>query len=130
MADAADTVAAHDLIVDPWDPRLSVAACAGAPACSSGEGPTRELALDLALEARLLAVSGTGLHVSGCPKGCAHPGASPVTIVARRGLYDLVIGGQAGDGTTREGLDRASVVAAVRSLAAEAARTPQERGRA
>ncbi|WP_293864098.1 precorrin-3B synthase [uncultured Alsobacter sp.] len=130
MADAADTVAAHDLIVDPWDPRLSVAACAGAPACSSGEGPTRELALDLALEARLLAVSGTGLHVSGCPKGCAHPGASPVTIVARRGLYDLVIGGRAGDGTTREGLDRASVVAAVRSLAAEAARTPQERGRA
>jgi precorrin-3B synthase len=130
LDDAGDAIAAHDLVVDPADPRLSVAACAGAPACSSAEAPTRDLALELAPEARLLATASTGLHISGCPKGCAHPGASPVTIVARRGLYDLVIGGRAGDGTTREGLDRAGAVAAVRSLAAEAARTGAERGRA
>jgi sulfite reductase beta subunit-like hemoprotein len=129
-ADALDAMAAHGLIADPADPRLSVAACAGAPACSSAQGPTRDLATALAGEARALSAAGIGLHVSGCPKGCAHPGASPLTIVARQGLYGLVIDGRAGDGTAVEGLDRTGVIAAVRSRMAEAVRTNTERGSA
>lgn len=130
VAEARDVLAAHDLIADPDDPRLAVAACAGAPACSSGEASTRDLAMLLAPQARALAEAGIGLHVSGCAKGCAHPGASPATVVARHGRYDLVIGGRPGDGTAMEGLDRAGVVAAVRTLAAQAAGTNTERGRA
>ena len=130
VADAHEVLAAHDLIADPDDQRLAVAACAGAPACSSAEASTRELATVLAPQARALAASGIGLHVSGCAKGCAHPGASLATVVARHGLYDLVIGGRAGDGTAIEGLDRAGVVAALRTLAAQASGTNAERGRA
>lgn len=129
-ADAHAVLAAHDLIADPADPRLAVAACAGAPACSSAQGPTRDLATALAQEARSLAATGIGLHVSGCTKGCARPGASPLTVVVRQGVYDLVIGGRAGDGTALDGLDRNGVIAAVRSRVAEAVRTDTERGRA
>ena len=37
----------------------------------------------------------TIVHVSGCEKGCAHPAAAPVTLVARNGSYDLVLNGTA-----------------------------------
>jgi precorrin-3B synthase len=75
------------LIVDADDPVLRVAACAGAPACSSALGETREAARRLAP----LAPSGEGiwLHVSGCAKGCAHPRPAPLTAVATREGYQL-----------------------------------------
>ena len=77
-----------DLILDPADPRLSVAACTGAPGCSSALGETRQVAARLARAGRFL-------HVSGCPKGCAHPGAAPFTVVASHAGYDLVVDGRA-----------------------------------
>ncbi len=40
---------------------------------------------------------GTAIHVSGCAKGCAHPGSAPWTLVGRDGRYDLVRHGKAGD---------------------------------
>jgi len=75
------------LIVDPADPLLRVAACVGAPACSSALGETREAARRLAP----LAPRGEGiwLHVSGCAKGCAHPRPAPLTVVASREGYQL-----------------------------------------
>jgi precorrin-3B synthase len=75
------------LIVDPADPLLRVAACAGAPACSSGLQETHETARRLAA----IAPSGEGiwLHVSGCEKGCAHPRPAPLTAVATRDGYRL-----------------------------------------
>lgn len=75
------------LIVDPADPLLRVAACVGAPACSSALGETREAARRLAT----LAPRGEGvwLHVSGCAKGCAHPRPAPLTVVATREGYQL-----------------------------------------
>ncbi|MEA2726013.1 MAG: precorrin-3B synthase, partial [Acetobacteraceae bacterium] len=38
---------------------------------------------------------GIVIHVSGCEKGCAHPGSAAVTLVARDGRYDLVRDGPA-----------------------------------
>jgi precorrin-3B synthase len=77
----------HGLIVDPADPLLRIAACAGAPACSSALGETRAAARRLAA----LAPQGEGiwLHVSGCAKGCAHPRPAPLTLVATPEGYQL-----------------------------------------
>lgn len=87
--DLAGTLAARAFILDPTDPRLRVAACAGAPSCLHGTTPTREDATRLAA----LIAKGSFLHVSGCAKGCAHPRSAPVTLVGRDGLYDVVHNG-------------------------------------
>ena len=36
---------------------------------------------------------GATVHVSGCPKGCAHPGAADLTLVGDAGAYRVVLGG-------------------------------------
>ena len=92
--DLADGARDLGVIVDPNNPLLAVAACPGAPACASALGETRELARQLApfLDPRS---DGVALHVSGCPKGCAHPAAAPLTVVATERGYDLIIRGRA-----------------------------------
>jgi precorrin-3B synthase len=77
LGTAADTLG---FIVDARDARRRVVACAGAPACASGFIRARTLAAAIA---RALPASEDGvvLHVSGCAKGCAHPGPAPLTIV-------------------------------------------------
>lgn len=80
------------LITDPADPRLRVVACTGAPGCPQGLAPTRPLARALA---PMLADEAT-LHVSGCAKGCAHPGPTPLTLVATGpDRFDLIRNGTA-----------------------------------
>jgi precorrin-3B synthase len=76
---------AAGLIVDPGDPRLSISACPGAPACASGKIGTRALADSLAAVHRDLLDGSIELHVSGCAKGCAHPAAAALTIVGTAG---------------------------------------------
>ncbi|AWN47862.1 nitrite reductase [Methylobacterium terrae] len=91
---------AAGLIVDPADPRRAVAACPGAPACASGGTPAQEDAPRLAAAFAHLARLGATLHVSGCPKGCAHPGPASLTLVGRPdGRYGVVPQGNAGAGT-------------------------------
>ena len=85
------------LITDNDDPRLSVQACAGSPACSRAEAPTMTDAAALAEAATGLLAQGLTLHVSGCVKACAHPAAAALTLVGRDGRYDVMIGG-----TTRD----------------------------
>lgn len=92
-ARAANEVArAHDLIVDPADPRRMVAACPGAPACTSGRMATREIA-------RRIAAAGTfeNVHVSGCAKGCAHPAPAGLVLVGTDAGIALIRGGRASD---------------------------------
>ncbi len=84
----------------------TIAACAGAPACASGTTPTRADAT------RLQAMGVTGIHVSGCPKGCAHP-APATTLVARNGRYDLVRHGRASDAPALTGLTLEQAAAAL-----------------
>ncbi len=97
-------------ITDPADPRLRVTACIGAPGCASGSTPTRADAARLAAAMRPY----HRVHVSGCAKGCAHPGPAPLTLVGREGRYDLVRNGRAGDrpealAQTLDGIDGAAV---------------------
>ncbi len=85
------------LITRDDDPRLSVQACAGSPACSRAEAPAMVDAAAFAEAAAGLLAAGATLHVSGCIKACAHPAAADLTLVGRGGHYDVVPGG-----TTRD----------------------------
>jgi precorrin-3B synthase len=71
-------------VVDADDPRRRIAACPGAPACTSGLIPARTLAYALApLLTPVLTPEHNGvlLHISGCPKGCAHPQPAALTLI-------------------------------------------------
>lgn len=81
------------LILDPADPLLRITACTGAPRCAQGVAPTRPLAKRLA---RALKPDQT-LHISGCAKGCAHPGPAPLTLTATADGFDLIRNGRASD---------------------------------
>ncbi|HEY5794484.1 MAG TPA: precorrin-3B synthase [Bosea sp. (in: a-proteobacteria)] len=85
------------LIVGDDDPRLSVQACAGAPACLRAETAAMTDAARLAEAMAPLLADGLTLHVSGCVKSCARPGPSDLTLVGREGRYGVVIGGTARD---------------------------------
>jgi precorrin-3B synthase len=76
-------------VTDPADPRRRVVACPGLPACASAEAETRTLAAALAA---LPSLPGT-VHVSGCAKGCAHPGPAAITLVGCDGGFGLVRAG-------------------------------------
>ena len=88
------------LILAGGDPLLSVIACPGAPSCPQAKGQTRPIARALAGHLP----TGTLLHVSGCAKGCAHPGPAARTLVATPDGYDLILNGRAGDTPARTGL--------------------------
>ncbi|MEO6299688.1 MAG: precorrin-3B synthase, partial [Paracoccaceae bacterium] len=81
------------LITDTADPRLRVTACTGAPGCPQGLQPTRPLARQLADKVP----AGQHLHVSGCAKGCAHPGPADMTLVANRDGFSVIRDGRASD---------------------------------
>ncbi|MCC5993159.1 MAG: precorrin-3B synthase [Rhodobacteraceae bacterium] len=88
-----------DAITDARDPRLGVHACTGAPGCPQATVETRALA------ARLAPLVKGGLHVSGCAKGCAHPGPEALSLVGRDGRFDLVRNGAPWDTPALTGLD-------------------------
>jgi precorrin-3B synthase len=84
-----DTAATLGFIISAADPRIRIAACPGAPACASGRIHTREIAEAIAAEsADLLDFT---LHISGCAKGCAHPGPAALTIVGDENGAGLVV---------------------------------------
>ncbi len=92
-----ESAAADGLIVRDDDARLSVQACAGAPACSRAEAPAMADAARLAQALAPDLAAGLTLHVSGCVKSCARPAASDLTLVGEGGRYRVVIGGGARD---------------------------------
>ena len=94
MSEFAAAAAAAGFVVRPDDARRSVVACAGAPACGSALLATRQLAPMIAQAAGPLLDGSLTIHVSGCPKGCAHPGAAALTLI---GPDRLVVHGRAGD---------------------------------
>lgn len=85
------------LITQDGDPRLSVQACAGAPACLRGQTPASRDAASLAEAAAPLLAAGLKLHVSGCVKSCANPGPADLTLVGHEGRYDTVFNGTTQD---------------------------------
>jgi precorrin-3B synthase len=91
---------ASGLILRAQDPRLRVHACTGAPGCPQASVETRALAERLAP----VLPEGQVLHVSGCTKGCAHPGRAGLTLVGRGGRFDLVRDGAPWDKPCDTGL--------------------------
>ncbi|WP_173087442.1 precorrin-3B synthase [Devosia sp. 1635] len=89
--------AALGLLTNPADPRLGAHACIGNEGCASGFATSRALASQL-LDALPTLFDGTAtLHVSGCPKGCAHPRPADITLVAQPGGWAVVLSGRASD---------------------------------
>jgi precorrin-3B synthase len=83
------TAAALGFVTSPTDPRTRIAACPGAPACGSGRIATRDIAETIAAEnADILDFT---LHISGCAKGCAHPGPAALTVVGGENGAGLVV---------------------------------------
>ncbi|WP_284759812.1 precorrin-3B synthase [Agrobacterium sp. fls2-241-TYG-188a] len=70
----------NEFITIASDPRSSIAACAGQPGCASAHIATRELASHAAAECGDLLDGSLTLHLSGCGKGCAHPGAASLAF--------------------------------------------------
>ncbi|THD84728.1 precorrin-3B synthase [Aliigemmobacter aestuarii] len=95
------------LITDPADPLLRVIACTGAPGCVQAHAPTRPLARALAPHLP----QGAILHVAGCAKGCALPGAAPLTLTATPGGFHLIRDGAAADPPARAGLSPEILIA-------------------
>lgn len=84
------------LVTDPADPRLSIAVCAGKPACASAHLTTRSLADRLAVSRPDLLDGSFTLHVSGCQKQCACPSGPMVSLVGvERGGYAISAEGTA-----------------------------------
>jgi len=107
LAEGACEMPRHDdFVTRADDPLLRVAACTGAPCCPEAHAPTRKLAATLALRIG----ADQSLHVSGCAKGCAHPGPSTITLVGTVNGFDLVRQGTARDRPVYRGLDPAKIL--------------------
>ena len=103
-------------VVDHDDPRRRVVACAGAPVCAAGEIPARALAPQVAADVAPLLAADEMIHISGCPKGCAHRGAAALTAIGRAGACDLLVGGTgAGSCAAAQLAQRLAVLAVSRS---------------
>jgi precorrin-3B synthase len=92
LAATAETLG---FIVRADDPRRFVFACAGAPICSSAHIPARALAPRAAEIAAPRLGATFDIHISGCPKGCAHATPAALTIVGTDEGYALVANGNA-----------------------------------
>jgi len=115
---------AHRFIVDRDDARLAIAACGGASTCERGTTDTRSDALALMPVAWQLCKTGVALHVSGCAKRCARQAATPFTLIAHAGRYDLVVDVTAIDAGTNDAkrLDLAAVGETLETMAGNAGR--------
>ena len=93
------------LILRADDPMARVIACTGAPGCQQALAPVRALAARLAAQV----APGARLHVSGCAKGCAHPGPADLTLLATATGFDLIRQGTPRDPPHQRGLDPSQI---------------------
>ena len=94
------------LITDPGDRRRLIIACAGKPRCAAASVDVQADAM------RLLDLPPVGLmHLSGCAKGCAHPGPTPITLVGEEGRYSVVRNGSAATAPLARGLTLRQAIA-------------------
>ena len=101
LAEGVVAVPAIDgVLTDATSPLARVFACTGAPGCPQALQPVRPLARALAPHVP----HGAILHVSGCAKGCAHPGPAAVTLTATADGFDLAFHAKAGDKPAATGL--------------------------
>jgi precorrin-3B synthase len=97
-ADFATAAERRGFVARVDDPRRFLAACAGAPDCPSGRMAARRVALEFTEILAPILDGSFEIHVSGCAKGCAHPGPAAVTLVGTDQGCGVVLAGRA-DGT-------------------------------
>jgi len=85
----------NGFVTSPSDPRSAIAACPGSPACNSAAIATHDLAAKAAEDCGDLLDGSFRLHVTGCPKGCAHPEPSALALCGTNGGLSLVTQGKA-----------------------------------
>ena len=85
----------YGLSGDARNPANRIAVCAGVGGCASAFYRTREVAAILVAETPSLLDGSHALHLSGCAKGCAHPGPAPIALVGTPIGYGLVVNGSA-----------------------------------
>ena len=78
-------------------PGRAVSICAGAAGCASARFDTRAAADAVAAEAGGLLDGSLDVHISGCPKGCAHPARAAVTLCGTAAGVGLILDGRASD---------------------------------
>lgn len=78
-------------------PGRSVSICAGAAGCASASFDTHAAADAIVAHAAGLLDGSVDVHISGCPKGCAHPARAAVTLCGTAGGVGLVMNGKASD---------------------------------
>ena len=106
LLESAEAPDLPGLITAPENPLRRVIACTGAPGCAQALQPTRTLARKLAPHVP----EGRLLHVSGCAKGCAHPGISDSVLTATADGFHLAH--NAPPGTTGPLFSAAALLAA------------------
>ncbi|MNH85935.1 ferredoxin-nitrite reductase [compost metagenome] len=94
LRDFADS---NGFIISATDPRGHIAACSGSPACNSATIATHEIAAAAAAECAGLLDGSFKLHVTGCPKGCAHPQPAALTLCGTADRVSLIAQGKAAD---------------------------------
>lgn len=77
------------------DPANAIALCAGARGCASAFFDTHALARILIATVPDLLDGSLDVHLSGCPKGCAHPAPAGLTLTGASLGYGLVVNGSA-----------------------------------
>ncbi|MDQ0138015.1 precorrin-3B synthase [Neorhizobium galegae] len=87
----------NGFVTSPSDARSAIAACSGSPACNSAAIATQELAAKTAEECGDLLDGSFKLHVTGCPKGCAHPQPSALALCGTAAGLSLIAQGKASD---------------------------------
>ena len=95
---AAQACAMRERVWSTQDaPGRAVSVCAGAAGCAAASFDTHAAADALVAEAGDLLDGSFDVHVSGCPKGCAHPAAAAVTLCGTAAGVGLILDGRAGD---------------------------------
>ncbi len=100
LADAAARdiqlkAAHHGFRTRAGDPTNHMDLCSGAGACVSAFYATKSAAADVLDGAPDLLDGSLTVHLSGCRKGCAHPGKAAITIVGAPTGYGIVVNGSA-----------------------------------
>lgn len=89
--------AENGFITSAADPRGHIAACPGNPACRSATIATHDVAGEAGGEWADLLDGSFKLHISGCPKGCAHPEPTALALCGTPAGLSLIAQGKATD---------------------------------
>ncbi|MET0748845.1 MAG: precorrin-3B synthase [Rhizobium sp.] len=127
MAKVQAAAAKSGFWTDADEPARHIAACSGAGGCASGTYHTKKLAADVVGWVPGLLDGSVVLHLSGCPKGCAHPGESAIAVVGLATGLGIVVRGKASsppvlfvdENGLRSGLQRLAQLVGITKAAGE-----------